>query len=113
MSHASAISKTSERTLGQQMHDFAAELYPTCRSITGDGIRQTLRRISDHIPLRVLSVPTGTHVFDWTVPKEWNIFDAYIADERGKRIIDFRDCNLHVVSYSTPIHQTLSFDDLR
>jgi aminopeptidase-like protein len=113
MSHASAISKTSEQTLGQQMHAFAAELYPTCRSITGDGIRQTLRRISDRIPLRVLSVPTGTHVFDWTVPKEWNIFDAYIADQHGKRIIDFRDCNLHVVNYSTPIHQTLSFEDLK
>jgi aminopeptidase-like protein len=99
--------------IGQRMHDFAAELYPFCRSITGEGIRTTLRRIGERIPLQLVEVPSGTQVFDWTVPREWNISDAYIADSTGKRIIDFREHNLHVVSYSTPIHQRLSFSELQ
>ena len=102
-----------ESTLGQQMHDFAAELYPICRSITGAGIRQTLASIGERIPLRLTSVPSGTPVFDWTVPKEWNIAGAHIADMQGKRIVDFRRCNLHVVNYSSPIRKTLTFEELR
>ena len=113
MTAASAMSNTVERTLGQQMHDFASELYPICRSITGEGIRQTLRRIAERIPLQLCSVPSGTQVLDWTVPKEWNIVDAYIADEEGKRVVDFRQCNLHVVNYSSPVHKVLSFEELR
>lgn len=113
MSHAEATVKPIEETLGQQMHELSTELYPICRSITGEGIRQTLRRIGDRIPLQMHSVPSGTHVFDWTIPKEWNISDAYIADGQGKRVVDFRDCNLHVVSYSAPIHETLSFEQLK
>jgi aminopeptidase-like protein len=113
MTAASAMSNTLERTLGQRMHDFASELYPICRSITGEGIRQTLHSIAERIPLQLCSVPSGTQVLDWTVPKEWNIVDAYIADEQGKRVVDFRRCNLHVVNYSSPVRKVLSFDELR
>ena len=113
MNAAAVMSNTMQGTLGQQMHDFAAELYPICRSITGEGIRETLRRIGERIPLRLFNVPTGTHVFDWTVPREWNILDAYIVDEDGKRVVDFKACNLHVVNYSAPVNQTFSFDELK
>lgn len=101
------------RRVGEDLHQFAAELYPVCRSITGYGIRATLARIGQRIPLQIKEVPTGTEVFDWTVPKEWNIRDAYIKDADGKRVVDFQRSNLHVVNYSTPIHDTLSLEDLR
>jgi aminopeptidase-like protein len=99
--------------LGEELHRFAAELYPICRSITGDGIRQTLARIHERIPLQTFEVPSGTPVFDWTVPREWNIRDAYIKDSQGQRIVDFRSSNLHVLNYSTPMRATLSFDELK
>lgn len=99
--------------LGQQLHSFAASLYPICRSITGDGIRQTLDAIAQRIPLHISEVPSGTQVFDWTVPKEWNIRDAFIRDRHGNCVVDFQGCNLHVVNYSTPVHATLSLDELR
>jgi aminopeptidase-like protein len=98
---------------GERLHSFASELYPICRSITGSGIRQTLERIGRRIPLEVTEVPTGSEVFDWTVPKEWNICDAYIKDAAGNRVVDFRQHNLQVVSYSIPVHATLSLADLR
>ncbi len=72
--------------LGRELHEFAAELYPICRSITGDGIRQTLARIQQRIPMEIVEVPSGTEVFDWTVPKEWNIHDAYIKDAAGRPV---------------------------
>ncbi|MGA9061084.1 MAG: DUF4910 domain-containing protein [Terracidiphilus sp.] len=95
------------------MHRFARELYPICRSITGDGIRQTLAKIGERIPLAISEVPTGTVVFDWTVPKEWNIRDAYIRNSQGDRIVDFRTHNLHVMSYSAPVRATLPLSELR
>lgn len=95
------------------MHRFAGELFPICRSITGNGVRETLRLIRNHIPLEVLEVPSGTAVFDWTVPLEWNIRDAYIADEQGRRIVDFQQCNLHVVSYSRPVRAKMRLAELR
>jgi aminopeptidase-like protein len=98
---------------GQDLHRLAAELYPICRSITGDGIRRTLAAIQKRIPLKVFEVPSSTSVFDWTVPKEWNIRDAYIKSPDGKRVVDFQKCNLHVVNYSTPMHATMSLADLR
>ena len=104
--------KDSDR-LGREMHVFAAELYPICRSITGNGIRQTLATIGERVPLRMVEVPSGTPVFDWTVPKEWNINDGYIADQSGHRVVDFRRCNLHVVNYSVPVCKKMSFDELR
>ncbi|HXG03315.1 MAG TPA: DUF4910 domain-containing protein [Candidatus Binatia bacterium] len=95
------------------MHRFMTELYPICRSLTGDGVRETLRRIQKHVPLTVHEVPSGTPVLDWTVPKEWTIRDAWVADARGRRVIDFQRCNLHVVGYSVPVRATLSLRELR
>jgi aminopeptidase-like protein len=100
-------------TIGKELHRFAAELYPICRSITGDGIRQTLAMIGSRIPLQTFEVPTGTPVFDWTVPKEWNICDAYIKGPDGKRIVDFQESNLHVLNYSAPIHATMPLSELK
>jgi aminopeptidase-like protein len=102
-----------DTTAGEAMHRFIAEMYPICRSITGDGFRQTLRMVSEHIPLEVREVPTGTRVFDWTVPKEWNIRDAWVKDEKGRRVIDFQESNLHVVNYSIPVHRRVSLEELR
>ena len=95
------------------MHAFATALFPFCRSITGDGVRETLRQISQRIPLAQHEVPSGTPVFDWTVPDEWNIRDAYVADDEGTRVIDFQQSNLHVVGYSEPVRATLNLADLR
>ncbi|MGE0642677.1 MAG: DUF4910 domain-containing protein [Nitrospira sp.] len=98
---------------GKWMHDLAATLFPICRSITGDGVRQTLRMLQKHIPIVVHEVPSGTQVFDWIVPKEWNIRDAYVLDSTGKRVIDFQQNNLHVVGYSTPVNKTMSLGELQ
>jgi aminopeptidase-like protein len=99
--------------VGRDLHAFAAELYPICRSITGDGIRQTLESIGRGIPLRTAEVASGTTVFDWTVPKEWNIRDAYILGSDGQRVVDFQRSNLHVMNYSTPIHATMPLSELK
>lgn len=99
--------------IGRDLHSFAANLYPICRSITGGGIRRTLAVIQERIPLRMHEVPTGTQVFDWTVPKEWNIRDAYIKAPNGKRVVDFQQSNLHVMNYSIPVHATLPLSELR
>ena len=98
---------------GGEMHRLIEELYPICRSITGDGFRQTLRHVGEHIPLVVREVPTGTRVFDWTIPKEWNIRDAWVKDQKQERVIDFQTSNLHVVNYSTPLRRRLSLGELR
>jgi aminopeptidase-like protein len=98
---------------GQTSYDLIRELYPFCRSITGDGVRETLRVIGDQIPLNIVEVPTGTRVFDWTVPKEWNISEAWIKDELGNRVVDFSTHNLHIVSYSIPVHKHLPLQELR
>jgi aminopeptidase-like protein len=99
--------------IGEELHSFAAELYPICRSITGDGIRETLARIQKRIPLTVSEVPSGTEVFDWTVPQEWNIRDGFVKDASGKRVIDFHRSNLHVVNYSLPVDAKLQLDELK
>lgn len=89
------------------------ELYPICRSLTGDGVRQTLEIVARHAPLQLHEVPSGTRVFDWEIPHEWNIREAWIADPRGKRVVDFRDHTLHIMSYSVPIRQHMSLAELR
>lgn len=99
--------------IGQRAHNLISELYPICRSITGEGCRQTLRILQEHIPLEIREVPSGTKVFDWTVPREWNIRDAYIKNSTGQKIVDFRNSNLHVVNYSTPVRTKLTLEDLR
>jgi aminopeptidase-like protein len=95
------------------MHRFIAEAYPICRSITGDGVRRTLALIRERIPLEVHEVSSGTAVFDWTVPKEWNIRDAWIKDPSGRKVVDFQDCNLHVLNYSVPVHARMPLEELR
>lgn len=97
---------------GREMHRLATRLFPICRSLSGDGVRETLSILHEYIPLTIHEVPSGTKVFDWTVPPEWNIRDAYVADESGNRIIDFKKDNLHVVGYSTPIDATMSLSEL-
>jgi aminopeptidase-like protein len=92
---------------GEAMLGFAAELYPICRSITGDGVRETLQQVGKRVPLTVHEVPTGTAVLDWTVPQEWNITDAWVAGPDGARVVDFTRSNLHVVSYSEPVRRTM------
>ena len=99
--------------IGHEMHRLIAELYPICRSITGNGVRETLGILKNLIPLEVKEVPSGTQVFDWTVPKEWNIKDAYIKNDQGERIVDFRESNLHVVSYSVPVRARMHLNELK
>jgi aminopeptidase-like protein len=113
MSILSDFDKQISPLVGDSLCQFAAELYPICRSITGDGIRRTLELISARLPLKLKNIPTGTQVFDWTIPKEWNIRSAYINGPDGKRIVDFRDHNLHVLNYSAPIDATLSLERLK
>jgi aminopeptidase-like protein len=98
--------------VGQAMHDFIADLYPICRSITGEGMRETLRRLQGHVPLVLREVPSGTAVLDWTVPKEWNIRDAYVKNASGERVVDFQRSNLHVLHYSVPVHRTVTLREL-
>jgi aminopeptidase-like protein len=99
--------------VGEELHAFATDLYPICRSITGDGIRQTLQYIAGRIPLEVSEVASGTSVFDWTVPKEWNIRDAYIKAPDGTKVIDLQSSNLHVLNYSVPIHARMPLSELK
>jgi aminopeptidase-like protein len=99
--------------VGEEIYALAAEIYPICRSITGEGVRQTLGHLARHIDLSRREVPTGTRVFDWAVPREWNIREAYIANSNGERVVDIRNSNLHVLGYSTPIHAKLRLDDLK
>ncbi|MDO8605359.1 MAG: DUF4910 domain-containing protein [Phaeospirillum sp.] len=95
------------------MYDWACDLFPINRSLTGEGVRQTLRYLADLLPgLEIHSVPSGAKAFDWTVPNEWNVREAYIADEDGNRVIDFRNCNLHLVGYSVAVDQWMSLDEL-
>lgn len=100
--------------LGQNMYSLCSELFPICRSITGNGVRQTLSILKQHIPeLQVHEMPTGTVCFDWTIPKEWNIRDAYVIDPDGNKILSFKESNLHVVGYSTPVDLKVGLEELQ
>ena len=98
---------------GRAMHELATRLYPIPRSITGDGVRETLGVLREAVPLEVHEVPTGTPVFDWTVPKEWNVREAWIRDPDGRKVVDFADHTLHLVGYSVPVHERLPLARLR
>ncbi len=100
-------------TTGGEMHELAKELYPICRSITGDGFRETLTILRRQIPIEVYEVPSGTAVFDWSVPKEWNIRDAYVLGPNGEKVIDFQKHNLHVLNYSVPVNATMPLEELK
>jgi len=103
----------SGTTSGPEMFELAERLYPLGRSLTGDGVRETLRELGKHVPLELHEVPTGTPVFDWTIPREWNVRGAYVLDPRGTRVIDYQRSNLHLVGYSVPMETRLSLDELR
>src|SRR3972149_232666 len=96
-----------------EMYQLIRSLYPICRSITGNGVRQTLKILQEYVPLVIHGVPSGTPVFDWSVPKEWNIRDAYIKNSKGEKIVDFKASNLHVVSYSVPVHARMPLAELK
>jgi aminopeptidase-like protein len=103
----------SNLDIGNQMHAWARDLFPITRSITGEGVRHTLRYIQDLLPdLRIHGVPTGAEAFDWIIPDEWNVTDAFIANESGERLVDFRRSNLHLVSYSEPVDAWLEREQL-
>ena len=95
---------------GQEAWRLVERLYPILRSITGDGVRQTLGILREHIPLELHEVRTGTPVLDWTVPQEWNVREAWIADSTGRRIVDLADHSLHLMSYSVPFRGRMSLD---
>jgi aminopeptidase-like protein len=97
----------------QQMYEWAADLFPICRSLTGNGVRETLRYMQKQLPgLQIHEVPAGTKVFDWTIPPEWNVRDAYIATLDGERIIDFKENNLHLMGYSEPVDEMITLEAL-
>lgn len=99
--------------LARQALDVARDVYPLCRSITGDGVRESLRRLGQLAPLEVFEIPSGTPVFDWEIPPEWNLRDAWIADSTGRKLVDARRHALHVMSYSVPVSARMSLQELR
>jgi aminopeptidase-like protein len=98
--------------LGKDMYDFIVKLFPIFRSLTGNGVRQTLSHINEILPLKIYEVASGTKVFDWEVPNEWNIKKAYLEDEWGNRIVDIENNNLYVVGYSVPIDEWFELEDI-
>src|ERR1019366_2404918 len=100
-------------SVGEELHAFATELYPICRSITGAGVRKTLELINRRIELKWHEVPSGTKVFDWEVPLEWNIEDAWVKDADGRRVVDFQAHNLHILNYSEPVRISVTLEELR
>ena len=113
MTSAGPKEAAKSEDLGKEIYNFMVELYPICRSITGEGVRETLRAIRKRIPLEMHEVPSGTKVFDWTVPQEWNVSDAYIMNQEGKRVVDFKAHNLHLMSYSSPVRKKMPLAELR
>ena len=108
------LPKENGATLGAEMYALAERLWPLNRSISGEGLRETLRILQEYVPeLELIEVPTGTQAFDWTVPEEWQVSEAWIADEDGNRLIDFADNNLHLVGYSVGVDKTLSLEELQ
>lgn len=105
--------ETPTEDLGAAMVEFMDALFPICRSITGDGLRESLRKVGQVVPLELTEVPSGTPAFDWVVPPEWNIRAGWLTDPSGRRIADFERSNLQVVNYSVPVRETLTLEELR
>ncbi len=108
-----AVSHPEAGSIEEEMSGLMEDLYPLCRSITGRGTVETLLYLQQLIPLAIKRIPTGTQVFDWQIPKEWNIRDAWLKNARGEKVIDFKNSNLHVVSYSVPVKTTLPLAELK
>jgi aminopeptidase-like protein len=99
--------------IGEQMYQWASELFPWNRSLTGEGVRKTLKFVKQHLPsLEIYEVPSGTQAFDWTVPKEWSINAGWIADLNGNKLIDFENSNLHILGYSVPVNKVVTKQEL-
>jgi aminopeptidase-like protein len=109
----SSLDKGIPEEVGREIYDLIVRLFPLCRSITGNGLRDSLKIVQEYIPLEIHEVPSGTKVLDWTIPREWNIRDAFVKDPSGKKVVDFNRSNLHVVNYSTPIHTHLPLEELK
>jgi len=107
------MNEANLNTVGDQMHQLITLLYPISRSITGNGVRETLEILKRYISLSIYEVPSGTEAFDWTVPKEWNIRDGYIKNAHGDKIIDYKNSNLHVLQYSGPVHKKVQLAELK
>jgi aminopeptidase-like protein len=110
---SSSYTIADPQQMGAAMYRLIADLYPICRSITGEGVRKTLAMLQTLIPLEMHEIPTGTPVFDWIVPKEWNIHNAYVKNAQGEKVIDFQASNLHLLNYSVPIHQVMPLAQLK
>jgi aminopeptidase-like protein len=108
------VLKTADfNKIGAEMYHMVFDLYPICRSITGDGVRETLQYIKKTVPIKIHEIPSSTKVFDWSIPKEWNIRDAYVKDSKGNKVIDFQKSNLHVLNYSIPVQKKVSLQVLK
>ena len=100
--------------IGAEIHKFAKQLWPLNRSLTGEGVRKTLNKIQMHLPkMRIHSVASGTKIFDWTIPKEWHVREAFIVTPNGEKICDFSENNLHLLGYSVPFEGVLSLSELK
>jgi aminopeptidase-like protein len=110
---ADLLKEVDFREEGEVAYSLIQRLYPLCRSITGNGVRRSLRLLREMVPLASREVMSDTPVFDWAVPDEWNIRDAFIMNRSGERLIDFRKSNLHVLNYSVPVNRTMSLTELR
>src|SRR5262245_8869120 len=107
------VPATGSQDIATELYRWATDLFPICRSITGRGLRETLGRLAELLPLTIHEVASGTRVLDWTIPLEWNIREAWVENSRGDRVIDFRRSNLHVVSYSGPVRARLGLAELK
>ena len=107
------IQEADLQQAGDFLYRLAERLYPICRSITGNGVRETLSILSEFVPVEVTEVPTGTKVLDWEIPDEWNIADAWIKNAEGEKIVDFKKLNLHVLNYSVPVNKQIKLNELK
>lgn len=108
------LDKTSEvELIGNEMYEMIEVLYPITRSITGEGVRKTLKIFQEHIDLEIHEVETGIRVFDWVVPEEWNINDAYIMNKNKEKIVDFKKSNIHVLQYSEKVNKKIGLEELK
>jgi len=114
MEHAGSLAPLiANNRVGEDIYRLAAEIFPICRSITGNGVRKTIDVLTRHVPFRCQEIPTGTAVLDWEIPKEWNITDAYIKNAQGERVLDYHRSNLHVLNYSAPVNRMMPLSELK